>query len=230
MLTLYLLQFPATGVLRTKPSARELALKRITRIQKFFRKSASGQALRRDSLVLQLTSGVEAFMSAIPKDGEIPTLVALQQGKAHEILNKRLQRLLDVVHLDPDLNLSAATGALLGTAADLKARLDEYLKYPGKFVLMCRRWWPNTYKYYIGQFLRATTEELDVGFSLELQRLALAQEGEMQQRAFSAEMLGGISCCVLLALAGCRTKGSGSETPRGAQYHSSCECLPRSAL
>ena len=91
-------------------------------------------------------------MSAIPKDGEIPTLVALQQGKAHDILNKRLQRLLDVVHLDPDLNLSAATGALLGTAADLKARLDEYLKYPGKFVFMCRRWFPVTYKSAIGNF------------------------------------------------------------------------------
>ena len=152
MLTLYLLQFPATGGLRTKPSAREVAQKRITRIQKFFRKSASGQALRRDSLVLQLTSGVEAFMSANPKDGEIPTLVALQQQKGHDILNKRLQRLLDVVHLDPDLNLSAATGALLGTAADLKARLDEYLKYPGKFALMFRRWFPSTYWYAIGYF------------------------------------------------------------------------------
>ena len=155
MLTLSLLHFPATGGLRTKPSARELALKRITRIQKFFRKSAIGQALRRDSLVLQLTSGVEAFMSAIPKDGEIPTLVAVQQGKAHEILNERLQRLLDVMHLDPDLNLSAATGALLGTAADLKARLDVYLLYPGKFVLMCRRWFPITYRYSIGKLLQA---------------------------------------------------------------------------
>ena len=36
----------------------------------------------------------------------------------------------------------------------------------------------------MGNFLRATAEELDVGFSLELQRLAFAQEGEMQQRAF----------------------------------------------
>ena len=113
MLTLSVLQFPATGGLRTKQSAREVAQKRITRIQKFFCKSAAGQALRRDSLVLQLTSGVEAFMSTIPKDGEIPTLVALQHGKAHDILNKRLQRLLDVMHLDPDLNLSAATGAVL---------------------------------------------------------------------------------------------------------------------
>ena len=123
-------------------------------------------------------------MSAIPKDGEIPTLVALHRGKAHEILTARLQRLLDVMHLDPDLNLSAATGALLGTAADLKARLDVYLLYPGKFVLMCRRWFPITYKYAIGQSLQARIEELDAGFSLQLQRLALALEGEIQQRAF----------------------------------------------
>ena len=95
-------------------------------------------------------------MSAIPKDGEIPTLVALHRGKAHEILNERLQRLLDVMHLDPDLNLSAATGALLGTAADLKARLDVYLLYPGKFVLMCRRWFPVTYKSAIGNFFVST--------------------------------------------------------------------------
>ena len=82
MLTLSLLQFPATGGLCTKPSAREVTQKRITRERKFFGKPASGQALRRASLVLQLTAGVEAFMSAIPKHGEIPTLVALQHGKA----------------------------------------------------------------------------------------------------------------------------------------------------
>ena len=99
-----LLDFPATGGFSTKQTAREEGLKRVKRVRHFFAKPAFGQVLRRDTLVLQLTSVMETFMSTNPKDGEVPILVAIQEGKAHELLNNQLQHLLDVMHHDPDLN------------------------------------------------------------------------------------------------------------------------------
>ena len=110
--------------------------------------------------------------------------MAIQQGKAHDLLNNQLHHLLDVMHHDPDLNLAAATCALFATAVDVIVRLDEFLKYPYKYVSMCRKWFPKTHKHAIIIFLQAPTDVLDVGFSWKLQCLALAQEGELRQRAF----------------------------------------------
>ena len=179
-----LLDIPATGGFITKTSAREVGQKRLKRVSHWFPKPASPQALRRDSLVLQLTSAMESFMSTNPKEGDVPIVVAIQQGKAHDLLNNRLQHLLEVVHYDPDLNLAAATGALLATATNVIARLNEYKKYPYKFVTMSSKWFPVTYGHAITKFLAAPADDLDVGFSLQLQGLALAESGELEQRAF----------------------------------------------
>ena len=58
------------------------------------------------------------------------------------------------------------------------------MQYPYRFVRMCRKWFFITYRHDITLFLKAEDSELDVGFSLPLQALALAQDGEMRQRAF----------------------------------------------
>eukprot|EP00974_Lingulodinium_polyedra_P043288 4156825-Lingulodinium_polyedra.AAC.1 len=60
---------------------------------------------------------------------------------------------------DPDLNLAAAAGALLSAAADLFAR--QYMLYPYKAVLMCRKWLHVTHQHAITLFLQATAQELD---------------------------------------------------------------------
>ena len=60
-------------------SARDHAQKRIQRIRKFFGKSEAAQALRRASLVLQLSGGVEALMSREPTADEVPTIVRLNR-------------------------------------------------------------------------------------------------------------------------------------------------------
>ena len=123
-------------------------------------------------------------MSEKPKEGKPPPVVSIQQDVAHKILEKRLQHLLGLLHVDADLKLGAATGALLGTAADLTIRLKQYMDYPYKVVTMCRKWFPHTYRRAITSFLQSATGDLDVGFSLELQALALAQHDEPSQRAF----------------------------------------------
>ena len=68
---------------------------------------------------------------------------------------------------------------------DLIARLDTYLAYPYKFALMCRKWFPKRqYQSAISEFLQASPKELDKGFSLPLQEMALSQNDEMRQRGF----------------------------------------------
>ena len=121
-------------------------------------------------------------MSNQPPTVKTPKIVEIQQGKLHELLNTKMQRLLDVAHYDPDLDLAAATGALLGTAGDVNARLDFYMQYPYAFVKMIRKWFPMTYKHAITVFLKADAGDLDAGFSLVLQCLALAEEGDMAQK------------------------------------------------
>ena len=116
-------------------------------------------------------------MSTNPKDGEVPILVAIQEGKAHALLNNQLQHLLDVMHHDPDLNLAAATGALFATAVDVIARLGEYSKYPHKFVTLCHKWFPRAHKRAITVFLQAPAADLDVGFSLQLHKFVFVQAG-----------------------------------------------------
>ena len=73
-----LLNLPATDGLSTKPSAREEGQKRLKRVKHWFLKPGSPQALRRGSLVLQITSAMETFMSTNPKEADPPILVAIQ--------------------------------------------------------------------------------------------------------------------------------------------------------
>ena len=91
-------------------------------------------------------------MSTKPQEGDPPTVVAIQQGKAHELVNGVFRHLLDVLHNDLELNLVAATCALLAIATNLLARLNVYQKYPYNFVAMCRKWFPSTYRHAITMF------------------------------------------------------------------------------
>ena len=113
-------------------------------------------------------------MIAQPQAGEPPKIVQI-----HELLNAKLQRLLDVAHYDPDLDLAAATGALLGTAGDVNARLTFYMQYPYAFVKMIKKWFPMSYNHAITVFLKADAGDLDAGFSLVLQCLALQRKGKL---------------------------------------------------
>ena len=123
-------------------------------------------------------------MSTKPKEGEPPIVAQIHMGRLGRILNEKLQTLLDVAHYDPHLDLAAATGALLETAADLNARLIFYTRCPYTVVKMVGSWFPMTYKHAVTEFLAAEAGELDAGFSLPLQELALAEGSELAQQAF----------------------------------------------
>ena len=108
---------------------------------------------------------------------------AAAQGQP-AIINEKLQYLLENLCNDPYLDQLAAVTALLATAVDLLARLDVYLNNIYGFARMCKRWFPMTHQHYITLFLAEADDNLDVGFSLPLQKIALARGDEHQQREF----------------------------------------------
>ena len=185
MTAMDLLKFPLQGF-QVKATARERTQARIEKVRTFFGKPLASQVLRRASLVLQLTSAVEAYISKEPNPdkGEPPKLVELLKLKAHVIVDEKLQHLLENLCTYPDLDQLAAVTALLATAVDLVARLNVYLKNTYGFARMCKQWFPMSHQHYITLFLKEADENLDVGFSLPLQKIALARGGEQEQRAF----------------------------------------------
>ena len=82
MTTMDLLKFPLQGF-QVKATARERTQARIEKVRTFFGKPLASQVLRRASLVLQLTSAVEAYLSKEPNPdkGEPPKLVELLKLK-----------------------------------------------------------------------------------------------------------------------------------------------------
>ena len=85
----------------------------------FFFRPAAKQALRRASLILQRTGGLEAMASSTNKEGEPPQIVSFVKGDGHTLVMHRLRRMFDVVRTDPLLELAPATSNLLATIADL---------------------------------------------------------------------------------------------------------------
>ena len=122
MFTMHLIDMPPNVLclLSTKP--REENKKRVALVQGFFSHPEAPQVLRRSSLVLQLTGGVEALTATKPLAGEDPVIVCMVKGAAQGVVGTRLQRLFAAMHLDPVLDYGAAASVLLTTVADLVVR------------------------------------------------------------------------------------------------------------
>jgi len=111
---------------------RTLGQTRLRKVLRFFADPHADQAVRRASLVLQITGGVEACLSRNPKSatGEVPTAVLLVKQEVHAIVASRLARILCELHRDPALDHRTATGVLFSVSADIILRLDELSRYP----------------------------------------------------------------------------------------------------
>ena len=96
MLAMHLIGMPPNvfRLMSTKP--REENNKRLNLVQGFFSHREAPQELRRASLVLQLTGGVEALTAARRTDtahGDEPVIVSLVKGRAQDIVVSRLRRI-----------------------------------------------------------------------------------------------------------------------------------------
>ena len=84
-------------------------------------------------------------------------------------------RLLGQLYLDPALDVAATLTLLVGTTADICVRFAQYLAWPFRAYRLSRQFNPQAFEAACMDFLVARPEELDEGFGLPLQRLALKQ-------------------------------------------------------
>jgi hypothetical protein len=187
MLTMDLIGMPRNKVfMLSKIKPREENQKRLKNVHKFFCNPEAKQVLRRASLVLQLTGGLEALTASKPKEGQPPPIVSFAKGVAHDLVAKRLKRLFGVMSNDPLLEIGPATSNLLGTAADLVLRFNKLLEYPFSLCLLCKRWFPAAFLQNILEFMHDAAENLDVGVSIQLRDIAYDQRSELQALAWLA--------------------------------------------
>ena len=187
MLAMSIFKFPQNAMRLKSVQPRLQNQKRLRIVLGFFANEASPQFLRRVCLTLQLTGAVTSLTACKDKmDTETPMLVRLYRGEAHDLVQSVLSDILGGMVLDPELEAGAATGAVLATAIDLDLRMRQYRDYPAGLVGLCRRWSPDSYLTNITEFLRLPKEVLNIGYSAELQRLALQQGSEMKSISFIA--------------------------------------------
>ena len=153
---------------------------RLKKVREFFADPNADQAVRRSSLVLQITGGVEARMSKNPSEDEVPTAVAIVAMEVHAIVKRRLARILCELHRDPTLDHATATGVLLGVSAHAILRLDVLARYPMTICRLCRRWFPGDFLKSCCSFLSEDDHKLDAGFSLPFRDIALTHGSDVQ--------------------------------------------------
>ena len=114
----------------------------------------------------------------LPATAAKPMLVRLCLGEGMEVARTRRMDILERLGDDPDLDAGAALGVILATETDIVLRCRPLRDYPIAMCLLVRIWFPDTYSDRIMTFLRTSRAKLDVGFSLQIHRLALFERSE----------------------------------------------------
>lgn len=129
-------------------------------------------------LCLQLTDVAMSIASQKPenKPGREPTLVRLSKGEVQEKCSIALGQILQTLIVDQDLCLTSAVSALLVTHAHILSRFSDYDAYPFKLWTLTARFNDDGHVHAIESFLDEPACNLDTGYSLFLQKEALAQE------------------------------------------------------
>ena len=86
-----------------------------------------------------------------------------------------LDRTLCRMHKGPDLEVGGAVAQLFAVSMEVIVRFQDYQRWPFKAFTLCAKFSPDGLSAARMHFLNLPDAELDVGFSLQLQRLALAQ-------------------------------------------------------
>ena len=86
-----------------------------------------------------------------------------------------LDRTLCCMHKDPDLEVGAAVAQLFAVSMEEIVRFRDYQRWPFQAFAFCAKFSLDRYSVACMHFLTLLEAELDVGFSLQLQKLALAQ-------------------------------------------------------
>ena len=156
--------------------------KRLDGFKEWYTAADADKDLRRAALALQLT--LHATSITAPQKGDVPMLVRLGRGEVQKKTSDDLCRILPLLGTDLVLDIAATVVSLLSTECHILARFGEYNKYPTRLWKLCRFYNSAGYVHEIECFLATRAEDLDCGYSLTLQREALAQGMEERCLAF----------------------------------------------
>ena len=136
-----------------------------------FRSESASVEVRRVSLCLRLTIYATSLTAKMGSEEE-PTLVALGKGRVHEKTSRVFAHIVRRIPNDPELPPVETLLALLQTQGHLVIRFDQYRRFPTRLWELTRKHNPCTFAAACWDFLHAKQADLDVGFSLCLQREA----------------------------------------------------------
>ena len=91
MLTMELIGMPQVVFRLARIRPREENQRQLKNVSDFFRQEEAKQLVRRASLVLQLTGGLEASTASNPDEGQPPPILHFATGDAHSNLQFRLR-------------------------------------------------------------------------------------------------------------------------------------------
>ena len=184
MLTMILIGLPAEVVKLSaaKPNAENQ--KRLGRFLSFYTSAAAGQRLRQAALCLQLTDFALNITGQKLKTTQHverePLMIRLSRGDIEEAAGSTLMRILGVLEADPSLDLFQTIGSLLVTMGHLAMRLAQYKRYPCCLWKLTQKFNSEACVLEIERFLEAQLGDLDIGYSAQLQRDALAKTDGLQ--------------------------------------------------
>ena len=182
MFTMMLLGMVTHALQVRKVKPRKESQKRLTSVLNFFKHGEAADLLRRTALGFQLTAGIEALVSEVPKEGRDPLIVRLNKNAAVNIVQKRLRRIVASMAAgdDPDLDVGAAAGVLFAVAMELILRMQRFKQYPLALCRLSKSHFPTEKMKHISEFLHASTEELDVGCGMQIHKRAWECGGERE--------------------------------------------------
>ena len=145
MLAMSLIDMPRHAIRVRSVKPRQENQKRLKQIHYFFKHPEAPQTLRYTSLSFQLTGGVEAMVSQVPKTGQPPPMMRLCKNGAKELVDSRRRKIPCSMAAsdDPSLDIGAATAPLLATAMELVIRMRQLTGYPSALCRLSRKWFPN---------------------------------------------------------------------------------------
>ena len=117
-------------------------------------------------------------------------VVQLAKGEIQEKAARTVSYILQRLRYDPVVPVVPATVALLTTYGHCRMRFDIFRSFPSRLWEISFLWNPKGWLEACVIFLEILIEDLDVGYSLPLQRAAKAFASEMEQLAYlmSAEV------------------------------------------
>ena len=148
--------------------------KRLTSVRNFYKHLEARQLMKRISLTFQLTGGVEALLSEVPKEGQTPPAVRLCCNAAVLLVHERLWRIVGSMAAgdDPELDIGATVGVLLAVSMELIIRMRRFQEYPFALCRLSKKHFPVEQITHIHSFLNTPADRLDVGCGLQINRRA----------------------------------------------------------